>query len=183
MVSTTPVTTLEGAIVSFTQVSKREFGSIWIHSTQLMKPRFTSLAPSMRTTFSYSGLKAQFPINFHIQMESNQDSVALAQQVQALATIELTRQNKEMKLWLQQEENRFRANQEDKGDSLKRSDGQGPTTPEEPHLDSLSEMRKQMDELRKAIKGQTNRNLDKMVRTIDSLFTMAVLECPVPSKF
>ena len=40
-----------------------------------------------------------------------------------------------------------------------------------------------MDELRKAIKGQMDRNLDKMVRTTDSLFTMAVLECPVPSKF
>ena len=41
-------------------------------------------------------------------MESNQDSTALAQQVQALeATVEeLTRQNQEMKLRLQQEENR-----------------------------------------------------------------------------
>ncbi|XP_065615644.1 uncharacterized protein LOC136061603 [Quercus suber] len=40
-------------------------------------------------------------------MESNQDSAALAQQVQALATIveELTKQNQEMKLQLQQEEN------------------------------------------------------------------------------
>ena len=38
-------------------------------------------------------------------MESNQDFVALAQQVQALAATveELTRQNKEMKLRLQQE--------------------------------------------------------------------------------
>ena len=38
-------------------------------------------------------------------MESNQDSAALAQQVQALAATveELTRQNKEMKLRLQQE--------------------------------------------------------------------------------
>ena len=40
-----------------------------------------------------------------------------------------------------------------------------------------------MDELRNAIKGKTNRNLDRMVRTIDSPFTVAVLECPVPSKF
>ena len=40
-------------------------------------------------------------------MESNQDSAALAQQVQALVAIveELTRQNQEMKLLLQQEEN------------------------------------------------------------------------------
>ena len=44
-------------------------------------------------------------------------------------------------------------------------------------------MRKEMDELRKAIKGQTDRSLDRMVRTTDSPFTMVVLECPVPSKF
>ena len=44
-------------------------------------------------------------------------------------------------------------------------------------------MRKEMDELRKAIKGQTDRNLDRMVRTIDSPFTTVVMECLVPSKF
>ena len=88
-------------------------------------------------------------------MESNQDFAALAQQVQALAAIveELTRQNQEMKLRLQQEENQSRANQEDEGDSLRKSDRRGPTTPNESHSDFLQEMRKEMDELRKAIKG------------------------------
>ena len=88
-----------------------------------------------------------------------------------------------MKLWLQQEENWFGANQEDKGDSLKRSDRRGPTTPNEPYLDLLREMRKEMDKLRKAIKGQTDRSLDRMVKTTDSPFTTAILECPMPSKF
>ena len=88
-----------------------------------------------------------------------------------------------MKLQLQQEENRSRANQEDEGDSLRRSDRRGPTTPNEPHSDPFREMRKEMDELRKAIEGQTDQSLDKMVRTTDSSFTTAVLECPVPSKF
>ena len=52
-------------------------------------------------------------------MESNQDSAALTQQTQALVAIveELTRQNQEMKLWLQQEENRSKGNPEDEGDS------------------------------------------------------------------
>ena len=52
-------------------------------------------------------------------MESNQDSAALAQQTQALVAIveELTRQNQEMKLWLQHEENRSKGNPEDEGDS------------------------------------------------------------------
>ena len=40
-----------------------------------------------------------------------------------------------------------------------------------------------MDELRKAIKRQTDRSLDRMVRTTDSSFTTAVLECLVSSKF
>ena len=44
-------------------------------------------------------------------MESNQDSTTLAQQIQALAATvkELTRQNQEMKLRLQQDENQSKA--------------------------------------------------------------------------
>ncbi|XP_030945831.1 uncharacterized protein LOC115970321 [Quercus lobata] len=44
-------------------------------------------------------------------------------------------------------------------------------------------MRKEMDELRSAIKEKTDRSVDKMIRATDSPFTVAVLECPVPSKF
>ena len=40
-----------------------------------------------------------------------------------------------------------------------------------------------MDELRNAIKGSTDQNLDRMVRKTNSPFTLAVQECPVPSKF
>ena len=40
-----------------------------------------------------------------------------------------------------------------------------------------------MDELRSAIKEKTERSVDRLVRAIDSPFTTAVLECPVPSKF
>ena len=62
-------------------------------------------------------------------MESNPDSVALAQQVQALAATieELTKQNQEMKLRLQQvqqaqqEENQSKDNLEGEGDSHRRS--------------------------------------------------------------
>ena len=50
-------------------------------------------------------------------MESNQDSTTLAQQIQVLAATveELTRQNQEMKLRLQQEENQSKGNQKVKG--------------------------------------------------------------------
>ena len=40
-----------------------------------------------------------------------------------------------------------------------------------------------MDELRKAIKGQMDWSLGRMVRTTDSPFTTIVLECPMSSKF
>ena len=106
-------------------------------------------------------------------MESNQDSAALALQVQALAATikEFKRHNQEMSLQLQQEENRSRANQEDEGDSHRINS------------DLLREMRKEMDELRNAIKGKTDQSLDRMVRATDSPFTTAILECPIPSKF
>ena len=61
-----------------------------------------------------------------------------------------------MRLWLQQEENRSRANQKDEEDSHRRSDHRGPTTPDEPNTDLLREMRKEMDEFRNAIRGKTN---------------------------
>ena len=118
-------------------------------------------------------------------MESSQDPTALAQQIQALAATveELTRQNQEMKLLLQQEENRSKGNLEDEGDSQRRGDRQRLVSPNDQNSDLLREMRKEMDELRSAIKEKTERSVDRLVRAIDSPFTTAVLECPVPSKF
>ena len=43
-------------------------------------------------------------------------------------------------------------------------------------------MRKEMDELRNTIREKTNQSLDRIVRKTDSPFTMAIQECPVPSK-
>ena len=116
-------------------------------------------------------------------MESNvnQDPVALALQIQMLtATVEeLTRQNQKMRLRLQQEDNRLETNWDDDGDNQKR----WPGTPERASSILLKEMRKEMDELKIAIKEKTNWSLDRMVRRTDLPFTMAVLECPVPLKF
>ncbi|XP_030964507.1 uncharacterized protein LOC115985744 [Quercus lobata] len=124
-------------------------------------------------------------------MESNPDLAALAQQVQALVTTieELTKQNQEMKLRLQQvqqaqqEENQSKGNLEGERDSHRRGTPQRPTTPDEQNSDLLREMRKEMDELRSAIKEKTDRSVDRMVKATDSPFTTAILECPVPSKF
>ena len=118
-------------------------------------------------------------------MESNQYSVALAQQVQALAATveELTKQNQEIKLRLQQEENRSKGSPKDEGNSQRRSDRQKPISSDDQNSDVLREMRKEMDELRSAIKEKTERSMNRLVRATDSPFTTAVLECPVLSKF
>ena len=57
-----------------------------------------------------------------------------------------------------------------------------PVTPEGLSSDLLREMRREMDELRNAIKEKIDRSLDRMVRMTDSSFTLVVLECPVPLK-
>ena len=83
----------------------------------------------------------------------------------------------------QQEENRSKDNPEGEGDSHRRGTPQRPTTPNEQNSDLLREMRKEIDELRSAIKEKTDRSVDRMVRATDLPFTTAVLECPIPSKF
>ena len=102
-------------------------------------------------------------------MESNQDPTALAQQIQALAATveELTRQNQEMKLLLQQEGNWSKGNLEDEGNSQRRSDRQRPVSPDDQNSDLLREMRKEMDELRSAIKEKTERSVDRLVKATD----------------
>ena len=72
---------------------------------------------------------------------------------------------------------------EGEGDSHRRSIHQRPTTLDEQNSDLLQEMRKEMDELRNAIKEKTDRSVDRMIRATDSSFTAVLLECPVLSKF
>lgn len=47
----------------------------------------------------------------------------------------------------------------------------------------LYNMRREMDKLRSAVKEKTLENLDKMIRRMDSTFTIEVLNCPLPPKF
>ena len=63
------------------------------------------------------------------------------------------------------------------------SNGRRTSTPEETNSDLLREMRKEMDELRNAIREKTDQSLDRIVRKTDSPFIVAVQKCPVPSKF
>ena len=92
------------------------------------------------------------------------------------------RQNQEIRLQLQQD-NRSRTNWNDDGDSQRRNDQRQPSTPEGANSDLLREMRREMDELRSAIREKTDWSLDGMVRRTNSPFTTMFLECLVPSKF
>ena len=44
-------------------------------------------------------------------------------------------------------------------------------------------MRKEIDEIKNALKGKSTKNLDRMIKRNDSPFTSEVLECPLPQKF
>ena len=47
----------------------------------------------------------------------------------------------------------------------------------------MKNMRKELDEVKNAMKGKTMINLDSMIKRIDSLFTTSILECPLSPKF
>ena len=84
-----------------------------------------------------------------------------------------------MRQQLQQEQNQT----DDNGNDGVDSNGRRTSMPEETNSDLFREMRKEMDELRNAIKEKTDRSLDRIVRKTDSSFTVVVQECLVPSKF
>ena len=105
-----------------------------------------------------------------MESTTSQDPAALALQVQSLAAMveELTRQNQEMRQRLQQEDSRTNVNGDDGVDRRRIS------TLEEMNSDLLKEMRKEMDELRNAIREKIDQSLDRIVRKTDSPFIMAV---------
>ena len=47
----------------------------------------------------------------------------------------------------------------------------------------IKSMRKELDEMKNAMKGKTTMNLDGMIKRTYSPFTANVLECPLPPKF
>ena len=88
-----------------------------------------------------------------------------------------------MRLQLQQEDNHSGTNQNGNGDSQRRNNHRRPTTSEGANSDLLREMRREMDELKSAIREKTNQSLDRIVRRTDSPLTTRILECAMPSKF
>ena len=102
---------------------------------------------------------------------------------------ELTYQNQEMRQQLQQEKNRSpwrieNNNNEDEAQDPEGSQGKDGSRrielSDEASNDLLRSMMREMDELKDEEK---KKNLDGMVKRIDSPFTSKVLECPLPLKF
>ena len=51
------------------------------------------------------------------------------------------------------------------------------------NVQMMKNMRKELDEVKNAMKGKTTINLDGMIKRTNSPFTASVLECPLPPKF
>ena len=47
----------------------------------------------------------------------------------------------------------------------------------------MKNIRKELDEVKNAMKGKTSINLDGMIKKTDSPFIASILECPLPPKF
>ena len=47
----------------------------------------------------------------------------------------------------------------------------------------MKNIRKELDEVKNAMKGKITTNLDDMIKRTNSPFTASVLECPLPPKF
>jgi len=120
-------------------------------------------------------------------MESNasQDPATLALQIQAFTTNveELTIQNQEMRVLLQQEENRDVNKNEDKENSNRRDGSRRAGPSDGANNDLLKSMRREMDEIKNAIKEKTDKNLGGMVKRTNSPFTPRILECPLLPNF
>ena len=111
------------------------------------------------------------------------------QQIQALLAYveELTHQNEELQKTMESQNAEHRRtieiqNEDESNSQATRKDrtlGDDSSRME----NELRNMRKEMDELRSAMKDKGGENLDGMIRRTDSPFTTEVLNYPLPQKF
>ena len=120
------------------------------------------------------------------------DSVVMAQQIQALTVNvqELMKQNEELKRKARPETLTMSQSWRNRNDNEVQSPEHSRRETSEHIAQSTSSsdqmmknMRKELDEVKNAMKGKTTINLDGMIKRIDSPFTASVLECPLPRKF
>ena len=123
------------------------------------------------------------------------DLVVMAQQIQALTSNvqELMKQNEELKCRACPEGSnashhwRNRSRHDEEASSPENSKGKdateytGQSMHDNDHL--MKSLRRELGEVKNAMKRKTMVNLDGMLKWTDSPFTASVLECSLPSKF
>ena len=105
----------------------------------------------------------------------------------------LMKQNEELKRRTCPEHNNAshhrlsRSRHDEEASSLENSKGKDATkyTRQSMHDNDhmMKSLRRELDEVKNAMKGNTTMNLDDMLKQTDSPFTTNVLECPLPPKF
>ncbi|XP_030939261.1 uncharacterized protein LOC115964085 [Quercus lobata] len=111
------------------------------------------------------------------------------QQIQALlANVEeLTRQNEELRKTVESQNAKLQRTDENQNEeeSNSQANKQDRTLREDSTKmeNELRNMRKEMDELKSAMKDKGGENLDGVIRRMDSPFTTEVLNHPLPPKF
>ena len=96
-----------------------------------------------------------------------------------------TRQNEELRKTMEsQNVERWRIGENQNEESNSQANRQDRTSREDSTRmeNELRNMRKEVDELKSAMKDKGGENLDGMIRRTDSTFTTKVLNCPLPPK-
>ena len=98
------------------------------------------------------------------------------------------KQNEELK-WrvrpetpIMSQSRRNRNDYDDKAHSLKNSRSEHTTQSTRGSDQTMRNIRKELDEVKNAMKGKTTINLDGMIKRTDSPFIASVLECPLLPK-
>ena len=139
-----------------------------------------------------------------IQVSAPLDPIQMIQQIQTLSTSakELTKQNEELRQHLSHENSNMpnpcqchwnnvnneghsppTSNREESSKQIEQSNSKRTKQPNHSNAELLRNMRKEMDEMKNALKGKSTKNLDGMIKRTNSPFTGEVLECPLSQKF
>ena len=122
------------------------------------------------------------------------DPIVMAQQIQALTANvqELMKQNEELKrrarprtLTMSQSWCNSNDNYDDaySSENSRRDTFEHTAQSTQGSDQMMKNMRKELDEVKNAMKGKTTMNLDDMIKRTDSPVIVSVLECPLPPKF
>ena len=164
-----------------------------------MLHQFDAVCGKARVVTQYNKSSHLYQQSFLRSMDSTMmaplDPVVMAQQIQALTSNvqELMKQNEDLGQRARPEgsntsnQRHNRSRHDDEANSLENSGGRDTSEQIKQSTHGNDQMmkilRKEQDEMKKAMKGKTAINLDGMLKRTYSPFTSDVLECPLLAKF